>query len=123
MAPLDFPSRARVDPAAARLALARLARAREAPWLHQEAARRMGERLGWIKRRPAVVLDWSDAAGASTAVLAAEYPKARHVRVRDASDDAQPDTPWWRRWVGSAGPRDVPASALQPGEAELIWSN
>ncbi|HEV8689009.1 MAG TPA: biotin synthase [Ideonella sp.] len=116
----------RVDPAAARLALARLARATEAPWLHEEAARRMGERLDWIKRQPGTVIDWSDAAGGSAAVLTAAYPRAQHWHLRmDAAGVAarQAPTPWWRRLSGAPVVRSVTADAVEPGTTELVWSN
>ncbi|MFO1337468.1 MAG: biotin synthase [Burkholderiaceae bacterium] len=132
MATRDTPSEApaaapRVDAVAARRALSRLARSAEAPWLHQEAARRMGERLGWIKRRPAEVLDWSGPAGASAALLAAAYPEARQSLV-DEQGTPPADTgtrPWWQRWrpAASAAPRRVAADAVPRAGAELLWSN
>lgn len=116
----------RVDRRAAARALARLASSGEPPWLHQEAARRMAERLDWIKARPARVLDWSGAAGASGALLKSAYPNAEQLRIDEAPAPGRPEAPppWWRRWASA------PAStrALRAGEAEhagagLVWSN
>ena len=33
------------------------------PWLHEEVARRMEERLGWIKLKPSAWLHWDAARG------------------------------------------------------------
>jgi malonyl-CoA O-methyltransferase len=113
----------RLDARAARRALARLGRQGEAPWLHQEAARRMAERLEWIKHRPDVVLDWSGAAGASTALLTSTYPRAEQLRWSEEGMPAAPSGSWWRRWTGGAGPRDVDAASIEPSRAGLVWSN
>ncbi len=121
------PSAHRVDAIAARRALVRVARADALPWLHEETARRMGERLGWIKRQPAQVLDWSGAAGASTALLATAYPGAQQSLVDELgmSHADAPTRPWWRRWRASGNPplRHVDAGAVPRAGAELLWSN
>lgn len=118
---------ARMDAAAARRALRRIggqatAQAR-VPWLHEEAARRMAERLGWIRREPAHVLDWSGAAGASAAPLVAAYPRARHAHVEEPTPSAGHAGPWWRRWLGGGGSLPVASDAVPPGQAGLLWSN
>ncbi|WP_374567890.1 methyltransferase domain-containing protein [Ideonella sp.] len=113
----------RVDAVAARRALARLARAPESPWLHQEAARRMGERLAWIKRQPEQVLDWSGASGGCHALLAEAYPRAQLMQVVDVGMSAEPPaSPWWRRW-SRGGPQRVAAPAVPAAAAALVWSN
>ncbi len=116
---------ARVDALAAQRVLARLARASEAPWLHQEAARRMGERLEWIMRQPEQVLDWSGAAGGCEALLATAYPRTRLMQVVEAGMSAGPQAaPWWRRWSrGGAAPQRVSADAVPNAAAGLVWSN
>jgi malonyl-CoA O-methyltransferase len=113
----------RLDAHAARRALVRLARQGEPPWLHQEAARRMAERLEWIKHRPDVVLDWSGGAGASTALLSATYPRAEHLRWLEEGMPAAGSGSWWRRLTGAAGPRDVDSVAIGQSPAGLVWSN
>ena len=54
--------------------LARAARAEGAPWLHQEVARRMAERLPVIKQPPDTWLDWWGFTGGSAASVAAVWP-------------------------------------------------
>lgn len=51
------------------------------PWLHQEVARRMAERLAVIRMKPQVVLEWDALAGQSRGVLQLAYPAARWVPV------------------------------------------
>jgi len=114
----------RLDARAAHRALARLARQAEPPWLHLEAARRMAERLEWIKHRPDVVLDWSGAAGASTGLLAAAYPRAGQLLWREDAMDSAAAPPWWRRWMpGGSAPRSVESGGIEPGSVGLAWSN
>lgn len=112
-----------IDPAA----LARLRRqldqsGRPAPWLHGEIARRMAERLPLIRLQPRNVLDWCSQAGASQALLAQQYPKARRMAV-DSLGQPQPDAArsgaWWRRLTGE---RAAPAASGLP-PADLLWSN
>lgn len=55
------------------------AHGRPLPWLHGEVARRMGQRLSFIRMQPEVILDWEALAGQSRAVLQAAYPHARWV--------------------------------------------
>jgi malonyl-CoA O-methyltransferase len=118
-----------VDAAALARHTLRIENAAAPPWLHGEAARRMAERLLWIKRQPARVLDWWAASSASAAPLAAAYPKAQVVPVwrqppkpKASSSDT---LPWWspRRWQSAAAnvgraEAEVPAAA-----AELVWAN
>lgn len=114
----------RFDAKAARHALARLARQPQPPWLYQEAARRMGERLEWIRHRPDLVLDWSGAAGACTALLSAAYPKAAQVVWREPGAASPAAGPWWRRWTaGASSPQSVDSASLEPSQAGLVWSN
>jgi len=107
----------------------RLQAAGAAPWLHGEVARRMAERLPVIKLRPERIIDWGASLGASRALLAATYPRARLIAVeagasrRDATAAALA-APWWspRRWAG-AGRAAVDEADLAAGEGELLWSN
>ncbi|MBX3634388.1 MAG: biotin synthase [Rubrivivax sp.] len=107
----------------------RLQRAAAPPWLHDEVARRMAERLLLIRQRPRRVIDWDAFLGAGRRHLEAVYPQAEIVAVeadaprRDASAAALAQ-PWWspRRWVGGAG-TVLLASALPAAAGELLWSN
>ena len=62
-----------VHGAALQRTLDRLSRSRSAPWLHAEVARRMAERLGVIKLKPRVVLDWEARLGGGGSALRAAY--------------------------------------------------
>lgn len=115
-----------LDPAALRHQVRRLARAGQPPWLHAEVARRMAERLPYIKLQPARVLDASPALGASAELLRLAYPAAEMLwHEADAGLAAQAARSralnWWRRLRG-ASVGQVSALPLKP-EVDLLWSN
>lgn len=119
----------RLDPTAVRAALRRLARAPEAPWLHGEIARRMGEKLDVILLQPERVIDWWSALGAGAGLLEATYPKAQQLRVEPdavwaARSRAQGQRPWWTaaRWTGGEVAVANETDEIQPG-AGLVWAN
>lgn len=98
------------------------------PWLHEEVARRMEERLQWIMLQPTAWLDWGPARGGLEAHqrLRARYPKAvPHVHEPYAARGTalrQPQEPaWWQpaRWVRPATQRGLPA----PGGVQMVWAN
>ncbi len=109
-------------PAAARWERAAPARS---PWLHEEVARRMEDRLQWIKAAPAGWADWAPVRGglAGHALVAARYPKARsHVVEPQARMEAVArqalTPPWWR--LGVPGP----AFGRPPaGSVAMVWAN
>ncbi|MDR7295679.1 malonyl-CoA O-methyltransferase [Pelomonas aquatica] len=115
-----------LDAAALRHQARRLARAEQPPWLHAEVARRMAERLSFIKLQPARVLDTSPALGASAELLRLAYPNAEMLWheadpalvERAASARA---LNWWRKLRG-AGSGQVAALPATPA-VELLWSN
>lgn len=118
-----------LDPASVDAWLRRLVRAPEAPWLHAEVARRMAERLDFIRVKPATVLDWWAFGGASTELLLKAYPQARHLAVEptDALHARSEQTtagPWWslRRWRG-APVELVRPQAVAPSSVQLLWAN
>jgi malonyl-CoA O-methyltransferase len=122
----------RLDPRALDRAWARLAAQPAPPWLHEELARRLAERLPIVRQVPAQVLDWWSELGASAQPLAQAYPKSTVTGVLRPSSAAAPGpasaaaaTPAWRRWLGlaAAGPRALPQSAVPAGQAQLVWSN
>jgi len=141
----DAATRRPLDAVALARHAARLARA-PAPWLHEEVARRMAERLSLLKQAPRRVVDWGARPGGSAAALRAACPTARVVAAdvfgapAVAPASTAPTTtpaPWWsaRRWwpagrgEGDAGdatnaaPPRQPQATLATGEADLVWSN
>lgn len=134
--PEDFPRKTAprdADPRALGRISRRLALADAPPWLHGEAARRMGDRLAVVKRQPGTVVDWSGHAGAGQAVLRAAYPQARHVVVesdqtaRDAAVVRQRRS-WWGRLRGRLPGGAAAGVVCVPGEvaaaaADLLWAN
>ena len=117
-----------VDPVAARAAVARLARAKERPWLHTEIARRLVERLGPIRSEPRRIVEWWAELGGGDDLLRAAYPRAERIAVEAdaawaARRRAAERRPWWS--LGSAGARvlDESASDTDIGRAQLVWAN
>lgn len=114
----------RVDAAA----LARLLRRRSgegAPWLHQEVARRMAERLSLIRLQPQRLIDWWSAAGGSAELLAQQYPRAQLIAVEPAPEFAvrRARAPWWKR-LSAPSPlvvADDGVAGLAPAQA--LWAN
>jgi len=100
----------------------------ESAWLHEEVARRMQERLDWIKRQPQSWVHWSPLNGglAAHALLQQRYPKAVCTLVESTAARAQHvaravTPPWWQaqRWL-HAKPQVV-MQVTQP--AEMLWAN
>ena len=118
------------DSAALAQMLARMARAEGAPWLHQEVARRMAERLPVILRAPEQWLDWWGFTGAGAAVVRAVWPQARRSVVEPtpalvARSRAALQAPWWawgQRRQAAAQPVFLPAEVPE-GQAQMLWSN
>lgn len=122
-------SRRPVDAVALQHVLQRLARSAAPPWLHGEVARRMAERLPVIRLQPEVVIDWGSRLGASHALLAAAYPRARLLAV-EADAQQQADTaralarPWWspQRWSHPA-PVVHSQASIGAGAGQMLWAN
>jgi len=115
-----------VDPQAVRRWHQRLAA--ESAWLHEEVARRMQERLDWIKYQPQSWVHWGPLNGgmAAQTLLQQRYPKATCTLVETSQARAQHvaqtvTPPWWQaqRWL-HAKPRVV-TQVTQP--AEMLWAN
>src|SRR5438105_3931229 len=93
-----------IDPiAAARWAHAAPARS---PWLHEEVARRMADRLQWIRLEPRAWADWEPVRGGleGHALVQRRYPRAESfvaepqpARARVAAQRLA--RPWWRRFT------------------------
>jgi malonyl-CoA O-methyltransferase len=124
-----------LDPVAVRRMLARQAELAEAPWLHQEVARRMATRLELVLRKPERWVDWWGFLGAGYPILRSAYPQARCLIVepndelRARSIAGLDSGRWWsaQRWRESKTRVDldsvVGADADLAGSADLVWSN
>ncbi len=118
------------DPRALAHLLARQARAAQAPWLHQEVASRMAERLPVIKQPPETWLDWWGHTGAGAAAVAAIWPQARRSVVEPTPALAERSraalqAPWWawgQRRQAAAAPVWL-ESGVPAGAAGMLWSN
>jgi malonyl-CoA O-methyltransferase len=99
------------------------------PWLHEEVARRMEQRLDWLRRGPLSWCHWDPVRGGieAHALLRQRYPDARctvhetaphlQARAREALAPA-----WWRgggRWGRSA----VVFGPPEPGSMQMLWAN
>lgn len=115
-----------LDPIALTRQQRRLAAAAAQPWLHVEVARRMADRLEFIKLQPRRVLDVTPALGAGHELLRAAYPHAQLLWHEDvawlASRAQQALAPrGWRRLRGAAEARVLSLPAQPP--VDLLWSN
>ena len=125
-----MPQTPRIDGRAAAHVLDRLARAEGAPWLHQEVARRMAERLPLIKQPPSDWLDWWAFTGGSATAVEALLPQARRsageptLVLRERSLQAA-RRPWWRSWLPGAAPSAevLLESEVPAGAAQMLWAN
>lgn len=116
----------RVDPHAL-LRWQTLQRLAPAPWLHQEVAQRMAERLSWIKREPQHIIDWWSHHGGGLEALQRQYPRA-HIATMEpgqseptAVSTSTSAPSWWSRMRGKTTAVTTPANP--PAQAELLWSN
>ncbi|MFM9997782.1 MAG: biotin synthase [Burkholderiaceae bacterium] len=100
----------------------------ESPWLHEEVARRMQERLQWIKLQPQSWAHWEPLGGGLLAhrALAQRYPRAACFVVEpDAARSQKAERalapPWWRaaRWLGTTTRYQRP----QDAGVQMLWAN
>ncbi len=98
------------------------------PWLHEEIAQRMQDRLQWIKLKPQAWADWGAVRGGLQAhhQLSATYPDAscfvmetQEFRKQRAIEKMA--KPWWHpgRWR-------APPVAFQPpppASVDMLWAN
>ena len=115
-----------IDPVAAGRWQQRLSQ--PSPWLHEEVARRMEERLGWIKLQPARWAHWAPMRGGlgAHALLSQRYPSAECFVMEPSSlhlDAARAAIakPWWQpaRWTGG------PTRFANPADesVQMLWAN
>ena len=115
-----------IDPVAA--ARWHAAASAASPWLHEEVARRMEDRLQWIRQAPASWCHWDPVRGGlqAHALVSARYPQAR-CQVYETSAHCEPVArqalakPWWNpaRWGVGALQMGPPADA----SVQMLWSN
>ena len=97
------------------------------PWLHEEVARRMEERLQWMKLRPKRWVHWEPLRGGQQAheLLTKRYPKSACYVVQGIHEQDQAArrrmVPAWfnpARWMGPTLHFGAPAEP-----AEMVWAN
>ncbi len=96
------------------------------PWLHEEVARRMEDRLQWIRQTTVAWCNWEAVRGGleGHALVSARYPKARCFvvettrRGREAASQAL-SKPWWSRWTGEQVRLEMP----DEGAVQMLWAN
>jgi malonyl-CoA O-methyltransferase len=98
------------------------------PWLHEEVARRMQERLDWIKLQPQSWIHWAALSGGLQAheLLAQRYPAAscqvlELTAPRRAKVARALKAPLWstRRWLG---PQTKVLGEVTES-AQMLWAN
>ncbi len=98
------------------------------PWLHEEVAQRMLDRLQWIKLQPKAWIHWGALRGGLQGhrQLAGRYPdSACFVREAPAGREQVAIKsiayPWWhpKRWTGPALRFEAPP----PATVDMLWAN
>jgi len=98
------------------------------PWLHEEVASRMLERLQWIRLQPLAWAHWGAVRGGLQAheKLAGLYPGSVCFVVEDHAERAQEATKniaksWWnpKQWRASPTRFEAPP----PASVEMLWAN
>lgn len=118
-----------IDPqAAARWSHLRpLPRGEASPWLHEEVARRMQERLQWLVLKPQRWVHWAPLRGGlqAHALVAKRYPKSESFVLEADVKRAQAAhkliaKPWWslKRWWAAPVRATPPAQPVQ-----MVWAN
>ncbi|MET4579393.1 class I SAM-dependent methyltransferase [Ottowia thiooxydans] len=116
-----------IDPSAAARWASLASRATDAPWLHEEVAERMAERLRYIRLPVDRWADWEPERGGlkGHALVAGQYPDAEsfEVRARAVPEPQEAVTPkWWQRLGRS---RQGPKTGVAPPEGvmQMVWAN
>lgn len=98
------------------------------PWLHEEVARRMEERLGWITLKPAAWAHWAPVRGGLQAhtLIEQRYPNSQSYVVEVPAEYQQFAINslvkrWWNpaRWTGSSTRIEPPPV----GGVNMVWAN
>jgi malonyl-CoA O-methyltransferase len=95
--------------------------------LHEEVARRMADRLEWIRLAPQAWAHWEPVRGglAVQPALEQRYPQAECLLVepepaRMPAVRAALERPWWQRW---GGPRRRIVEEVAEGAVQMLWAN
>jgi malonyl-CoA O-methyltransferase len=98
------------------------------PWLHEEVARRMAERLEIIRLQPLAWANWGALRGGMLghALIAQRYPDSQCFIVEALASHEQAaiktiSKPWWNpgRWKRASTHVGVPAEA----SVQMLWAN
>ena len=117
-----------LDPVAAARWQALPVQAAQSPWLHEEVASRMQERLDFIKLLPQQWVHWGPLRGglAAQSALEQRYPKAQVWLAGESPAHAQftrqaLQAPWWqaRHWRGPKRHEGLPPDH----SAHMLWAN
>ena len=97
------------------------------PWLNEEVARRMEDRLQWMTLKPATWLHWEPLRGGvqAQALLERRYPNSECFMPGKLMDSAGAASKliankWWnpQRWIGPKRHFRLPAEPVQ-----MLWAN
>ncbi len=98
------------------------------PWLHEEVASRMLDRLQWIKLQPTAWAHWGAVRGGlqSHAKLVKRYPDAQSFVVEDHLKRAQAATsliakPWWKSALSRQ--KRTLFEAPPAASVDMLWAN
>lgn len=101
------------------------------PWLHEEVARRMADRLQWFRQMPASWLHWEPVNGGLEAhrLLQERLPGARATfwsahpaAARQLLAPAQGHRRWWSSLRSMGGGAQPPATQ-SPQVTDMLWAN
>jgi len=117
-----------LDPVAAARWLTRPLSVQDAPWLHEEVASRMLERLDFITLQPQQWVHWEPLSGGVAAhrSLLQRYPEARAWLACEHPQHAQSARQlmarkWWQSLAGRGSKQEA---GLPPGQsADMLWAN
>jgi malonyl-CoA O-methyltransferase len=107
----------------------RLARVEGAPWLHQEVARRMADRLKLFRDQPSDWIDWWGALAGGATAVAAVLPRSRRLVVEPSDEWVLRSRqlargPWWSiLGRGPAQQRIGLVADASPAQASMVWAN
>ncbi|GBU15192.1 malonyl-[acyl-carrier protein] O-methyltransferase [Polaromonas sp.] len=98
------------------------------PWLHEEVASRMQDRLQWIKLQPQAWAHWGAVRGglAAHGKLLKTYPNSTCFVAESIVNRAQKAIkliakPWWKpaQWLGGGTHFEMPPAA----SVDMLWAN